>query len=224
MASDTSLSLPPRYHNSVFTQDHNHVSPLILMKNHVSSPGNLTSSFKNNASPSDKKLISSSFNQMSTSLHSTSSLLPQTEVTCNKSRSFSTDNLLGRPSSNNDFFPVRPSSSNSSNTSGLAVTEGVGGTVKVATDRPHLVSMGSGRLSTAVTLHPINEGKTIMGAGGMGVIPDIVVLGTGVDPEHCILNNDSGVVTLTPIAPMTVIDGLRITAPTRLTQGKAQTY
>lgn len=34
-----------------------------------------------------------------------------------------------------------------------------GNAVKVHSDVPHLVSLGSGRLSTAVTLHPLPEGE-----------------------------------------------------------------
>ncbi|XP_064098310.1 pleckstrin homology-like domain family B member 1 isoform X3 [Macrobrachium nipponense] len=118
-------------------------------------------------------------------------------------------------SANLSLTGLRPQNS----ASALAVVEGAGGAVKVATDRPHLVSMGGGRLSTAITLHPINEGRTVLGSGGMGTVPDIVVIGTGVEAEHCILVNTGGVVTLTPIASMVAIDGLKITAPTRLTQG-----
>lgn len=33
-----------------------------------------------------------------------------------------------------------------------------GRALKVQTEAPHLVSMGSGRLSTAITLHPLPEG------------------------------------------------------------------
>lgn len=33
-----------------------------------------------------------------------------------------------------------------------------GRALKVQTDNPHLVSLGSGRLSTTVTLHPLPEG------------------------------------------------------------------
>ncbi|XP_076060048.1 uncharacterized protein LOC143036506 isoform X4 [Oratosquilla oratoria] len=119
---------------------------------------------------------------------------------------------------NNNLNGVRPQPI-SRPCSNLAVTEGAGGAVKVATDRPHLVSMGGGRLSTAVTLHPINGGRTILGVGGMGVVPDIVVMGTGVEPEHCYLDNVKGTVTLTPIASKVAIDGVAITKPTRLTQG-----
>ena len=45
-------------------------------------------------------------------------------------------------------------------TAGLEVRE-AGRALRVQTEAPHLVSMGSGRLSTAVTLHPLPEGKTI---------------------------------------------------------------
>lgn len=41
---------------------------------------------------------------------------------------------------------------------GLQVRE-AGRALRVQTEAPHLVSMGSGRLSTAVTLHPLPEGK-----------------------------------------------------------------
>lgn len=34
-----------------------------------------------------------------------------------------------------------------------------GRALKVQTDNPHLVSIGSGRLSTNVTWHPLPEGK-----------------------------------------------------------------
>jgi hypothetical protein len=35
--------------------------------------------------------------------------------------------------------------------------------LKVQTDKPHLVSLGSGRLSTAITLLPLEEGKCRQG-------------------------------------------------------------
>lgn len=41
----------------------------------------------------------------------------------------------------------------------LTETGGRGGALKLQTDTPHLVSMGGGRLSTAVTLHPIPQGE-----------------------------------------------------------------
>jgi hypothetical protein len=41
---------------------------------------------------------------------------------------------------------------------GLEVVE-AGRALRVHTDMPHLVSLGGGRLSTAVTLHPLPQGE-----------------------------------------------------------------
>jgi hypothetical protein len=41
---------------------------------------------------------------------------------------------------------------------GVEVVES-GRALKVQTDTPHLVSLGGGRLSTAVTLHPLPQGE-----------------------------------------------------------------
>lgn len=47
----------------------------------------------------------------------------------------------------------------SNTTNGLELTESCGRALKLQTDTPHLVSMGGGRLSTSVTLHPIPQGQ-----------------------------------------------------------------
>lgn len=44
-------------------------------------------------------------------------------------------------------------------TGAVELTETGGRALKLQTDTPHLVSMGGGRLSTAVTLHPIPQGE-----------------------------------------------------------------
>ncbi|XP_066993440.2 pleckstrin homology-like domain family B member 1 isoform X2 [Anabrus simplex] len=98
---------------------------------------------------------------------------------------------------------------------GVEVRE-AGRALKVHTDTPHLVSLGGGRLSTAVTLHPLPEGHVVLGSGPAA---DISIQGTGVEPVHCQIENTSGVVMLYPMAEMTAIDGLIVTTPTRLTQG-----
>ncbi|XP_027691425.1 pleckstrin homology-like domain family B member 1 isoform X9 [Vombatus ursinus] len=87
--------------------------------------------------------------------------------------------------------------------------------LKVQTDKPHLVSLGSGRLSTAITLLPLEEGRTVIGSAAK----DISLQGPGLAPEHCYIENLQGTLTLYPCGNACTIDGLPIHQPTRLTQG-----
>lgn len=91
-----------------------------------------------------------------------------------------------------------------------------GRALKLQTDAPHLVSMGGDRLSTSVTLHPLPQGRVVLGSGPC---VDILVQGTGVSPIHCHIENSEGVVTIYPLADNLSIDGIQITTPTRLSQG-----
>lgn len=87
--------------------------------------------------------------------------------------------------------------------------------LKVQTDKPHLVSLGSGRLSTAITLLPLEEGRTVIGSEAK----DITLQGPGLAPEHCYIENLQGTLTLYPCGNACAIDGLPVRQPTRLTQG-----
>lgn len=87
--------------------------------------------------------------------------------------------------------------------------------LKVQTDKPHLVSLGSGRLSTAITLLPLEEGRTVIGSAAR----DISLQGPGLAPEHCYIENLRGTLTLYPCGNACTIDGLPVRKPTRLTQG-----
>uniref|UniRef100_A0A4W6CMK5 Pleckstrin homology-like domain family B member 1 n=1 Tax=Lates calcarifer TaxID=8187 RepID=A0A4W6CMK5_LATCA len=86
--------------------------------------------------------------------------------------------------------------------------------LKFQAERPHLVSLGSGRLSTAITLLPLPEGRTTLGHGPM----DISIQGPGVAAQHCYIENRSGVITLHPCGNLCAVDGLQITQPVRLSQ------
>uniref|UniRef100_A0A3B5K8B5 Pleckstrin homology-like domain family B member 1 n=1 Tax=Takifugu rubripes TaxID=31033 RepID=A0A3B5K8B5_TAKRU len=90
-----------------------------------------------------------------------------------------------------------------------------GKSLKVQAERPHLVSLGSGRLSTAITLLPLLEGRTTLGSEGT----DIPLQGPGVAAQHCYIENDAGSITLYPCGNQCSVDGLPITKPHRLTQG-----
>ncbi|NWR67381.1 PHLB1 protein, partial [Bucorvus abyssinicus] len=87
--------------------------------------------------------------------------------------------------------------------------------LKVQTEKPHLVSLGSGRLSTAITLLPLEEGETTIGTAAR----DIVLQGPGLVPQHCYIENVRGTLTLHPCGNACAIDGVPLRRPTRLTQG-----
>ncbi|XP_062450432.1 pleckstrin homology-like domain family B member 1 isoform X10 [Rhea pennata] len=87
--------------------------------------------------------------------------------------------------------------------------------LKVQTEKPHLVSLGSGRLSTAITLLPLEEGRTTIGSAAR----DIILQGPGLAPEHCYIENTCGTLTLHPCGNTCAIDGVPVQRPTRLTQG-----
>ncbi|XP_060573136.1 pleckstrin homology-like domain family B member 1 isoform X3 [Ruditapes philippinarum] len=91
--------------------------------------------------------------------------------------------------------------------------------VKVQSDQPHLVSVGSGRFSTAVTILPLQQGRTNIGTTDADTHPDIAITGTGVETEHCYIENQDGVITLVPIAKQCYMDGTLVAMPTRLAQG-----
>ncbi|XP_053187966.1 pleckstrin homology-like domain family B member 1 [Scomber japonicus] len=90
-----------------------------------------------------------------------------------------------------------------------------GKSLKVQAERPHLVSLGSGRLSTAITLLPLLEGRTTLGSG----VTDIPLQGPSIAAQHCYIENQAGSIILYPCGNQCSADGLPITKPYRLTQG-----
>ncbi|XP_055370258.1 pleckstrin homology-like domain family B member 1 isoform X11 [Betta splendens] len=90
-----------------------------------------------------------------------------------------------------------------------------GKSLRFQTEHPHLVSLGSGRLSTAITLLPLPEGRTTVGHSPM----DINIQGPGVADQHCYIENRSGVIMLHPCGNLCAVDGLQVSKPVRLSQG-----
>ncbi|KAG7527050.1 pleckstrin-likey-like domain family B member 2 isoform X3 [Solea senegalensis] len=91
--------------------------------------------------------------------------------------------------------------------------------LKVQTATPHLVSLGSGRLSVAITLLPLKEGVTRIGRDDAPIPQDITIQGPGIAAEHCLIFNEGGVVTLDPCGNLCSLDGVQVSVPTPLTQG-----
>ncbi|XP_038635193.1 pleckstrin homology-like domain family B member 1 isoform X6 [Scyliorhinus canicula] len=90
--------------------------------------------------------------------------------------------------------------------------------LKVQTDKPHLVSLGSGRLSIAVTLLPLEEGRTTFGSSECPT-QDISIQGPGIAAQHCYIENHNGVITLYPCGSLCSVDGVQVNQATRLSQG-----
>uniref|UniRef100_UPI00398F20B9 pleckstrin homology-like domain family B member 1 isoform X9 n=1 Tax=Pristiophorus japonicus TaxID=55135 RepID=UPI00398F20B9 len=90
--------------------------------------------------------------------------------------------------------------------------------LKVQTDKPHLVSLGSGRLSIAITLLPLEEGRTTFGSSECSS-QDISIQGPGIAAQHCYIENKSGIITLYPCGNLCAIDGVQMYQPKRLSQG-----
>lgn len=91
--------------------------------------------------------------------------------------------------------------------------------LRVAANDPHLVSLGGGRLSTAVTIHYIPVGDTTIGSSPSC---SVSLNGSGVRPVHCtIYRSDENHVTIVPESKdaRILIDGNTITTDTNLTQG-----
>ncbi|XP_005187628.1 pleckstrin homology-like domain family B member 1 [Musca domestica] len=90
--------------------------------------------------------------------------------------------------------------------------------LRVAANEPHLVSLGGGRLSTAVTIHNIPVGDTTIGSS---LHSNISLSGAGVRPLHCIIyRSEENQVTLVPERGARIlIDGQSIDAEVDLKQG-----
>ncbi|XP_067642185.1 pleckstrin homology-like domain family B member 1 isoform X2 [Eurosta solidaginis] len=91
-------------------------------------------------------------------------------------------------------------------------------TLRVAANDPHLVSLGGGRLSTAVTIHYIPIGDMTIGSSSTC---SISLNGSGVRPTHCtIYRSEENEVTIVPEQDARIlIDGTKITNEINLTQG-----
>ncbi|XP_011863401.1 PREDICTED: kinesin-like protein KIF16B isoform X2 [Vollenhovia emeryi] len=94
---------------------------------------------------------------------------------------------------------------------------GVG--VVLDSEMPHLVGIDDDLLSTGVTLYHLKEGRTLVGTEDAPVVQDIVLTGADVEPEHCVVELDSGVATLHPLSPHCWINTAQVDKPTRLSQG-----
>lgn len=96
--------------------------------------------------------------------------------------------------------------------------EGLG--VVLDSELPHLIGIDDDILSTGIMLYHLKAGKTTIGRGDAEVPQDIVLAGVEVQPEHCVIENEDGIVTLYPINnALCTINAVNIQGSAKLTQG-----
>ncbi|OPJ82993.1 stAR-related lipid transfer protein 9 isoform C [Patagioenas fasciata monilis] len=92
--------------------------------------------------------------------------------------------------------------------------------VKIASSFPHLMAMDDDILSTGVVLYHLREGTTKIGRSDSDQDQDIVLQGWGIERDHCMIDNNGGIVTLRPVpGARCAVNGCEVTGSCRLSQG-----
>nr|XP_056707262.1 stAR-related lipid transfer protein 9 [Euleptes europaea] len=92
--------------------------------------------------------------------------------------------------------------------------------VTIDSSLPHLMTMEEDILSTGVVLYHLREGTTKIGRCDSNQEQDIVLQGEWIEKDHCIIENQHGVVTLLPLqGAHCIVNGHKVTDSFRLSQG-----
>uniref|UniRef100_A0ABM5FA84 StAR-related lipid transfer protein 9 isoform X1 n=1 Tax=Pogona vitticeps TaxID=103695 RepID=A0ABM5FA84_9SAUR len=92
--------------------------------------------------------------------------------------------------------------------------------VVIDSSLPHLMAMDDDILSTGVVLYHLREGATKIGRSDSNQEQDIVLQGEWIKREHCVVENQHGIVTLRPLqGAHCIVNGHEVTVPIRLSQG-----
>nr|XP_034968305.1 stAR-related lipid transfer protein 9 isoform X3 [Zootoca vivipara] len=92
--------------------------------------------------------------------------------------------------------------------------------VMIDSSLPHLMAMDYDILSTGVMLYHLREGTTKIGRSDSNQEQDIVLQGQCIERDHCIVDNQHGIVTLRPLqGAHCVVNGHEVTGSVRLSQG-----
>ncbi|CAJ0632034.1 4268_t:CDS:2 [Entrophospora sp. SA101] len=85
---------------------------------------------------------------------------------------------------------------------------------------PHLVNLNEDPLMSECLVYQIKNGITRVGKSEAEAPADIRLSGENIMDEHCYFENKDGVVTLHPCTDsLTMVNGMRITAPEKLSSG-----
>ncbi|XP_021256937.1 stAR-related lipid transfer protein 9 isoform X2 [Numida meleagris] len=92
--------------------------------------------------------------------------------------------------------------------------------VTIDSNLPHLMAMDDDILSTGVVLYHLREGTTKIGRSDSDQDQDIVLQGRWIEKDHCMIDNNCGIVTLRPVkGAYCSVNGCEVTGSCRLSQG-----
>ncbi|XP_067318923.1 stAR-related lipid transfer protein 9 isoform X3 [Anolis sagrei] len=92
--------------------------------------------------------------------------------------------------------------------------------VVIDSSLPHLMAMDDDILSTGVVLYHLREGRTKIGRSDSNQEQDIVLQGQWIKKDHCVVDNQHGIVTLQPLQEAhCIVNGHEVTDSIRLSQG-----
>ncbi|XP_053141856.1 stAR-related lipid transfer protein 9 isoform X2 [Hemicordylus capensis] len=92
--------------------------------------------------------------------------------------------------------------------------------VMIDSNLPHLMAMDDDILSTGVVLYHLREGSTKIGRSDSKQEQDIVLQGQWIERDHCVIDNQHGIVTLRPLqGARCIVNGYEVTDTFRLSQG-----
>ncbi|NXJ15404.1 STAR9 protein, partial [Odontophorus gujanensis] len=92
--------------------------------------------------------------------------------------------------------------------------------VTIDSNLPHLMAMDDDILSTGVVLYHLREGTTKIGRSDSDQDQDIVLQGQWIEKDHCMIDNNCGIVTLRPVqGAYCTVNGFEVTGSCRLSQG-----
>ncbi|XP_072195098.1 stAR-related lipid transfer protein 9 isoform X2 [Excalfactoria chinensis] len=92
--------------------------------------------------------------------------------------------------------------------------------VTIDSNLPHLMAMDDDILSTGVVLYHLREGTTKIGRSDSDQDQDIVLKGRWIEKDHCMIDNNCGIVTLRPLqGAYCTVNGCEVTGSCRLSQG-----
>ncbi|XP_075283530.1 stAR-related lipid transfer protein 9 isoform X2 [Opisthocomus hoazin] len=92
--------------------------------------------------------------------------------------------------------------------------------VTIDSSLPHLMAMDDDILSTGVVLYHLREGTTKIGRSDSDQDQDIVLQGRWIERDHCMIDNNCGIVTLRPVqGAHCTVNGCEVTRSCRLSQG-----